>query len=65
VVGRLTGLYFGVDAATLLLVFRATSSTLHDATVGLQARSILALALARFEQGLGIIEHEQAPLGSE
>ena len=26
-VGRLTGLYFGVDAATLLLVFRATSST--------------------------------------
>jgi 8-oxo-dGTP diphosphatase len=27
VVERLTGLYFGVDAATLLLVFRATSST--------------------------------------
>jgi 8-oxo-dGTP pyrophosphatase MutT (NUDIX family) len=26
-VGRLTGLYFGVDVATLLLVFRATSST--------------------------------------
>ena len=26
-VGRLTGLYFGVDTATLLLVFRATSST--------------------------------------
>ena len=26
-VGRLTGVYFGVDAATLLLVFRATSNT--------------------------------------
>jgi 8-oxo-dGTP pyrophosphatase MutT (NUDIX family) len=26
-VGRLTGLYFGVNAATLLLVFRAVSST--------------------------------------
>ncbi len=26
-VGRLTGLYFGVDAAMLLVVFRATSST--------------------------------------